>query len=141
MNTLNPVPDNIRPIVAIGSILPPFALVILAYLWFKLNSDTAVILGYLAYASLSLLPLILSLYARRAAKGVTLPGGGWVSGTVFWLIALIPLAGTMATLNNIDVQLALALPVVLIAGFYCSAIAYLVSALVCAKFISRRAAK
>lgn len=141
MHTSNPIPDNIRPIVAIGSILPPFAIIILAYLWVKLNTNTAVIVPYMAYATLTLLPLLLSLYARRAYKDLSLPGGGWVGATVFWLIALIPLAGTMATLNNIDVTLALALPVVLISGFYCSAVVYLVSALVCAKFISRYAAK
>lgn len=137
MNTSNPIPDNIRPIVAIGTILPPFALVILAFLWAKLNSDTSVIVPYMAYTTLTLLPLLLNFYTCRRHKDTTLPGSGLAVAAVFWVLALLPLAGTMATLNNIDVQLALALPVVLIAGFYCSALAYLVSALVCAKFFRK----
>jgi hypothetical protein len=135
--TQNPIPDHIRPIVAIGTVLPPFALVILAYLWFKLQSDTAVILPYLAYCSLTLLPLALSLFAGYRFKGTALPGRGPVPAAVFWILALIPLASTMSTLNNIDVQLALALPVVLIAGFYVSTVIYLVSAMVCATFITK----
>lgn len=135
--TQNPIPDHIRPIVAIGAVLPPFALVILAYLWLKLQSDTAIILPYLAYCSLTLLPLALNLFACHRFKGTALPGRGTVPAIVFWILALVPLAGTMATMNNIDVQLALALPVVLIAGFYVSAVVYLVSAMVCATFIKK----
>jgi hypothetical protein len=132
MTTTNPIPDSIRPIIAIGSVLPPFALIILAYLWHKLSSDTAIILTYLAYCSVTLLPFLLNAYLCRRHKGVALPGSGRVLSVLFWAIALAPIVGTMATLNNINLQLALALPVVLITGFFVSSLVYLVSALVCA---------
>jgi hypothetical protein len=137
--TSNPIPDNLRPVVAIGSTLPPFTLVIMTFLWMKLNSDTAVILPILAYCLLTLVPLLLNLFVQRKFANATLPGAGLPVALVFWLLAVLPLAGTMASLNNIDVQMALALPVVLISGFYTSSIVYLVSAIICAHFIKRAA--
>jgi hypothetical protein len=134
--TRNPIPDSIQPIVTIGSVLPPFALIILTFLWFKLNSNTEVIVPYLGYCSVTLLPLLLNWFARWKHGGTTLPAGGRFSAGVFWLIALAPVTLLMASLSNVDLQLALALalPSVLISGFYCSALAYLVTALVLAQF-------
>lgn len=137
--TTNPIPDFLRPIVAIGSILPPFALVILAYLWVKLESNAAVILPVMGYCLITLIPLLLNLVVQRKYAVGELPGRGLPVALVFWILAVVPLFGTMASLNNIDVQLALALPVVLISGFYTSSIVYLVSAIVCAHFIKRSA--
>jgi hypothetical protein len=139
--TSNPIPDHIRPIVAIGSTLPPFTLVIMVFLWAKLNSDTAVILPILGYCLLTLVPLLLNLVVQRKFADGTLPGHGLLVALLFWALAVLPLFGTMASLNNIDVQLALALPVVLISGFYTSSIIYLVSAIICAHFIKRAAVK
>ena len=135
--TQNPIPDHIRPIVAIGAVLPPFAMVILAFLWIKLQTNSTVILPYLAYGSLTLVPMALNLFACYRFKGQALPGAGPMPAAVFWILAMVPLIGAMASLNNIDVQMALALPVVLITGFYVSAVIYLVSAMVCAAFIKK----
>lgn len=137
--TYNPIPDNMRPIVAIGSILPPFTLVIMAFLWAKLNTDTAVILPVFGYCLLTLVPLLLNFFVQRNYTGSALPGESLFVSLLFWALAVLPLAGTMASLNNIDVQLALALPVVLISGFYTSSIIYLVSAIICAHVIKRAA--
>jgi hypothetical protein len=138
--TSNPIPDNLRPIVAIGSILPPFALVILAILWIRLQADTAAILPLLGKCLVTLVPLLLNLFVQRRHKDSTLPGQGLAVALVFWALALLPLLATLLSLNQIDQQLALALPLVLISGFYTSSIVYLVSAIICSYF-ARRAAK
>jgi hypothetical protein len=137
--TSNPIPDNLRPIVAIGSTLPPFTLVIMVFLWLKLNSDTAVILPILGFCLLTLVPLLLNLFVQRKYANVALPGENLPVALLFWVLAVLPLVGTMTSLSSIDVQMALALPVVLISGFYTSSIIYLVSAMVCAHFIKRAA--
>lgn len=135
--TSNPIPDRLRPIVAIGSTLPPFTLVIMVFLWLKLNSDTAVILPILGFCLLTLVPLLLNLFVQRKYADVALPGESLPVALLFWVLAVLPLAGTMSSLSSIDVQMALALPVVLISGFYTSSIIYLVSAVVCAHVIKR----
>lgn len=139
--TSNPIPDNIRPIVAIGSTLPPFTLVIMAFLWATHDTNVEVILPILGYCLLTLVPLLLNLFVQRKYAGSALPGQGLPVALLFWALSVLPLFGTMASLNNVDLQLALALPVVLISGFYTSSIVYLVSAIVCAHFIKRAAVK
>ena len=131
MTALNPIPSNIIPITAIGIVLPPFSLVILAFLWYRLGTDSTVVLKFTTYALLSLLPFLLNLVVQRYCRGVVLPGSGLIAVLTFWVLSIAPLVYTLVTLDKIEIQIALALPSILIGGFYVSATLYMVAALVC----------
>lgn len=129
MNTSNPIPDNIRPITAIGVVLPPFVIVILAFLWFRLGTSQTIIMGFAPYALLTLVPLILHTLVCRIGWRVPLPGSRLITAFIFWALAVGPLAVAIVTLETVELQIALALPLVLISGFYMSATMYLLTAL------------
>jgi len=137
-NTSSPIPDAMRPLVAIGTVLPPFVLVILAFLWYKLNSDPAVIGPVFAISFVSLVPLLLCGVARWQFKGEVLHGPGWLAPVFFYGAAVAPLATVMYSLPGIDLQTTLILPTILIVSFWNATVLYLSSALSTAYFKRRR---